>query len=199
VILRLFADDPAPVTLVCAPAGSGKTSLLASWAATSPDTVIAWLNLDDHDDDHAVADYLLSEVLAAVPGELRCFLLRTYVCAEMSDDLAERLTRRGDAAAVFDEFARTNTFTRRLRRTREIYRYHDRGAPSWLPSCCERRRLPGLTQPRGRAGRSQPRADRDHPRTPGLRRDAPLSRNPGPDRRCADVAGGRGVRRPSPR
>jgi LuxR family transcriptional regulator, maltose regulon positive regulatory protein len=47
-VLRL---DPAPVTLVCATAGSGKTSLLAGWAAQCPHGAVAWLTLDRHDDD----------------------------------------------------------------------------------------------------------------------------------------------------
>ncbi len=299
-LLQQLIADPAPVTLVCAPAGSGKTTLLASWVAAMPDTVIAWLNLDAHDDDtrilwshipdalratgrfpeqahlhslvappgevgagfieavvaetaalhepvylvlddvhvlqhpavlnslallvrhlhpdfhlvlasrsdppiglprlrldhrlrelraadlaltpeetsdllelaglrlpesdvtslhqrtegwvagiaiaamalqaddgptgfierfagddHAIADYLLTEVFDALPRDSRDFLLRTSVCAEMSVDLAEQLTGRQDAAAVFNELERTNTFTRQLGRTRENYRYHD--------------------------------------------------------------------------
>ncbi len=47
-ILRI---DPSPVTLVCAPAGAGKTSLLAGWVAQSDDLPIAWLSLDRHDND----------------------------------------------------------------------------------------------------------------------------------------------------
>jgi LuxR family transcriptional regulator, maltose regulon positive regulatory protein len=47
-VLRL---DPAPVTLVCAPAGFGKTSLLTGWVAQSSDRAIAWLSLDRHDND----------------------------------------------------------------------------------------------------------------------------------------------------
>ena len=47
-VLRL---DPAPVTLLCAPAGFGKTSLLADWAAQCPYGAVAWLTLDRHDDD----------------------------------------------------------------------------------------------------------------------------------------------------
>jgi LuxR family transcriptional regulator, maltose regulon positive regulatory protein len=299
-LLCLLADDPAPVTLVCAPAGSGKTTLLASWAAATPDTAIAWLNLDTHDDDtrilwshirdalratgrfpeqahlhdlvappgevgagfveavvaevaalhepfylvlddvhvlqqpavldslallvrhlhpdfhlvlasrsdppiglprlrldhrlrelraadlaltpdetsdllagaglrlpesdlaslqkrtegwvagiaiaamalqvdddptdfverfagddHAIADYLLTEVFDALARDSRDFLLRTSICVGMSVDLARQLTGRQDAAAVFSELERTNTFTRQLGRTRETYRYHD--------------------------------------------------------------------------
>jgi LuxR family transcriptional regulator, maltose regulon positive regulatory protein len=47
-VLRI---DPTPVTLVCAPAGAGKTSLLAGWVAQSADLPIAWLSLDRHDND----------------------------------------------------------------------------------------------------------------------------------------------------
>ena len=50
-LLEVLRGDPAPVTLVCAPAGFGKTSLLASWAAQSPQGAIAWLSLDRHDND----------------------------------------------------------------------------------------------------------------------------------------------------
>ena len=47
-VLRL---DPAPVTLVAAPAGYGKTSLLSGWVAQSRDDAVAWLSLDRHDND----------------------------------------------------------------------------------------------------------------------------------------------------
>ena len=53
---RLFSllDEGAerPVTLVAAPAGSGKTMLLASWiSAGSPPWPVAWLSLDPGDND----------------------------------------------------------------------------------------------------------------------------------------------------
>ena len=41
----------AKVTLVCAPTGWGKTSLLAEWAAVSPDMRFAWVSLDSRDDE----------------------------------------------------------------------------------------------------------------------------------------------------
>jgi LuxR family transcriptional regulator, maltose regulon positive regulatory protein len=50
-LVEIFHSDPAPVTLVCAPAGAGKTSLLAGWVAQSADAAIAWLSLDRHDND----------------------------------------------------------------------------------------------------------------------------------------------------
>jgi LuxR family transcriptional regulator, maltose regulon positive regulatory protein len=299
-LLRVFAEDPAPVTLVCAPAGAGKTSLLASWVATAADATIAWLSLDRHDDDpgrlwtgilgalratgrfpagarlhqlvapvgevapafvdavvaemaalgepvwlvlddvhvlrhaqaldslallvrrlhpnihlvlasradpplglprlrlearlrelraadlaltldeaaaflasegvalpesslrtlhdrtegwvagikiaalalqddgdaeqvvarfggddHAVADYLVTEVLAALPAPTREFLLRTSICTQIPVDLAQRLTGRLDAAPVFEALERDHVFTRRLGRGRDVYRYHE--------------------------------------------------------------------------
>jgi LuxR family transcriptional regulator, maltose regulon positive regulatory protein len=299
-LFRLFTDDPAPVTLVCAPAGSGKTSLLASWVSTAAGAAIAWLSLDRHDDDpgllwarillamkgtgrfpdgsrlhelaappgtvpldfievlvaevaalqepfwlvlddvhvlrheaaldsldalvrqltdgfrlvltsrtdppiglprlrldgrlrearsddlaftpeetaefvvgqglelpdssldllqertegwvagikiatmamqvdqepadfverfggddHAVADYLITEVLATLPEDIRAFLLHTSICEDMSPGLAQLLSGRPDAAAVLDGLERDNMFTRRLGRGREAFRYHD--------------------------------------------------------------------------
>lgn len=50
-LVAVLQQDPAPITLVCAPAGFGKTSLLAGWVAQSPDAAIAWLSLDRHDND----------------------------------------------------------------------------------------------------------------------------------------------------
>jgi LuxR family transcriptional regulator, maltose regulon positive regulatory protein len=41
----------ADVTLVCAPAGYGKTMLLADWAATSTGSDTAWVSLDRDDND----------------------------------------------------------------------------------------------------------------------------------------------------
>ncbi|HWG83899.1 MAG TPA: hypothetical protein VNT60_00350, partial [Deinococcales bacterium] len=42
-----------PLSLVCAPAGFGKTSLLAQWLRQSG-RAAAWLTLDDSDDDPSV-------------------------------------------------------------------------------------------------------------------------------------------------
>jgi LuxR family transcriptional regulator, maltose regulon positive regulatory protein len=76
-------------------------------------------------DDHAVADYLVTEVLGALPAPTRDFLLRTSICAQIGVDLAQRLTARADAALVLEELERDNVFTRRLGRGRDTYRYHE--------------------------------------------------------------------------
>jgi LuxR family maltose regulon positive regulatory protein len=51
---RLFAllDDPLPVTLLCAPAGSGKTMLLSSWLRSrEPPGVVAWVQVERDEED----------------------------------------------------------------------------------------------------------------------------------------------------
>ena len=49
-----------PVTAVTAPAGYGKTALVAGWAHGTPADTVAWLTLDDADNDPAVFwNYLL--------------------------------------------------------------------------------------------------------------------------------------------
>jgi LuxR family transcriptional regulator, maltose regulon positive regulatory protein len=75
--------------------------------------------------DHAVADYLVTEVLANVDEERRAFLLRTSVCPLLRVDLARALSGREDAGSLLDVLERDHVFTQRLGRTREAYRYHE--------------------------------------------------------------------------
>jgi LuxR family maltose regulon positive regulatory protein len=42
-----------PLTLLAAPPGFGKTTLLAEWAAATAEPAVAWLSLDDDDNDPA--------------------------------------------------------------------------------------------------------------------------------------------------
>lgn len=68
---RLERATTARLTLVCAPAGYGKTTLLTEWLAapTAEGAAVAWLALDAADDDPAVLwAYVLAAVDAAVPG-----------------------------------------------------------------------------------------------------------------------------------
>ena len=61
-LLRLLTAEPAAsIVSIVAPPGYGKTLLLADWAARERRPV-AWLTLDDHDNDPAV---LLSYLAAA--------------------------------------------------------------------------------------------------------------------------------------
>lgn len=50
-LVAALSRDPMRVTLVLAPAGFGKTSLLAAWVAQMPGGTVAWLSLDRHDND----------------------------------------------------------------------------------------------------------------------------------------------------
>src|SRR5919198_130277 len=50
---RLEAAGGTPVVAVTAPAGYGKTALLAQWAQRDP-RPFAWLSIDHHDNDPAV-------------------------------------------------------------------------------------------------------------------------------------------------
>ncbi len=64
-LVELLDDDPRPVTLICGPAGAGKTTLLAAWlsAHDGPRPAVAWLDIDQHDND---AFLLWNALLAAL-------------------------------------------------------------------------------------------------------------------------------------
>lgn len=68
---RLEAGASARLTLVSAPPGVGKTTLLAEWARTAPDTArqVAWLSLDAGDNEPgSFWSYVVASLEASVPG-----------------------------------------------------------------------------------------------------------------------------------
>jgi LuxR family maltose regulon positive regulatory protein len=75
-------------------------------------------------DDRAIAGYLVEEVLAAQPPELRAFLLRTCVADRLCGDLADALTGGSDGARVLARLERDHVFTSAAGPTRAWYRYH---------------------------------------------------------------------------
>jgi ATP/maltotriose-dependent transcriptional regulator MalT len=75
-------------------------------------------------DDRAIAGYLVEEVLAAQPPELRAFLLRTCVADRLCGDLADALTGGTDGARVLARLEREHVFTSAAGPTRAWYRYH---------------------------------------------------------------------------
>jgi LuxR family transcriptional regulator, maltose regulon positive regulatory protein len=75
-------------------------------------------------DDRAIAGYLVEEVLAAQPPELRSFLLRTCVADRLCGDLADALTGGTDGARVLARLEREHVFTSAAGPTRAWYRYH---------------------------------------------------------------------------
>ena len=71
LIDRLSRGAESALTLVSAPAGFGKTSLLADWlaAAGADGRAAAWLSLDQRDNDPALFwTYLVAALKTAVPG-----------------------------------------------------------------------------------------------------------------------------------
>ena len=57
------------LTLVSAPAGFGKTTLLAEWVAAVPTRPVAWVSLDQSDNDSAVFwSYLITALQKIQPG-----------------------------------------------------------------------------------------------------------------------------------
>ena len=68
---RLNRGAESALTLVSAPAGFGKTTLLAEWLAAAPadGRSAAWLSLDQRDNDPAVFwTYLVAALQTAAPG-----------------------------------------------------------------------------------------------------------------------------------
>ena len=65
LIERLARGDPRPVVRVVAPAGYGKTTLLAQWAERS-DKAFGWVSLDERDNDPRVLLTYVAEALNAV-------------------------------------------------------------------------------------------------------------------------------------
>ena len=65
---RLEQRRDRPLTLVVAPAGYGKTTLVTSWLETC-DCPSAWLSLDEDDNDLALfLSYFLAAIQTMFPG-----------------------------------------------------------------------------------------------------------------------------------
>lgn len=75
-------------------------------------------------DDANIAEYFLSEVLAAQPPEIRDFLLRTSVVDDFTVELAEALIQRGDARHIISVLERANAFVQPVAARSAVHRYH---------------------------------------------------------------------------
>src|SRR5687767_1937402 len=68
---RLDRGAESALTLVSAPAGFGKSTLLTDWVTAAPagGRSVAWLSLDQRDNDPALFwSYLVAAVRTALPG-----------------------------------------------------------------------------------------------------------------------------------
>jgi LuxR family transcriptional regulator, maltose regulon positive regulatory protein len=69
LIERLSRASESKLTLVSAPAGFGKTTLLAEWLAAAPERSVAWLSLDQRDNDPLLFwTYVVAALETAAPG-----------------------------------------------------------------------------------------------------------------------------------
>jgi LuxR family maltose regulon positive regulatory protein len=75
-------------------------------------------------DDRAVTEYLLGEVIASQPADIRDFLLRTCVSERICGQLAEVLVDSGRGQRRLEELERANTFITSVGPHRRWYRYH---------------------------------------------------------------------------
>lgn len=94
--LRDLLDEAVPVTTICAPAGYGKTLLLADWIETTGEADKAWVSLDAADDEPS---RFFSGVLAAIrecAGVPEGHRLRDLV-GPVEGDLAGFVAELGDA------------------------------------------------------------------------------------------------------
>jgi hypothetical protein len=79
---RLERGLHRPVTLVCAPAGYGKTTLLSDWLAGSGYPYI-WLSLDESDSDLAVfLNYFVAAIRTAYPNSEKIKQFKGYVTSD---------------------------------------------------------------------------------------------------------------------
>ena len=70
---RLAAGLNSPLTLISAPAGFGKTTLISEWqAGVGRDDPLAWLSLEDDDNDLSrFLTYFIAALATLKPGSAR--------------------------------------------------------------------------------------------------------------------------------
>ena len=71
-----------------------------------------------------VLDYLVDEVLAGQPADVRSFLLDTSVLDDLSGPLCDAVTGRSDGQQVLEALERSNLFVVPLDDERQWWRYH---------------------------------------------------------------------------
>ncbi|MDI7275523.1 MAG: tetratricopeptide repeat protein, partial [Anaerolineae bacterium] len=106
---RLNEGCRRKLTLVSAPAGFGKTTLLAEWAAAAR-LLVAWVSLDEHDNDpHRFWTYVIAALAGPSPVAEAPLLLQPGPSRALDDALAGWINEAvhavpGDLALVLDDF-----------------------------------------------------------------------------------------------
>ncbi len=75
-------------------------------------------------DDRYIVDYLVEEVLARQPAQIRDFLIRTAILDRLSGPLCDAVTGTQGGKAMLDGLDRANLFVVPLDDNRQWYRYH---------------------------------------------------------------------------
>ena len=95
---------------------------LAAWALDRVEDRVGFVDhLATRDD--TLPDYLLSEVLAEQPADMRDFLLRTSILERVWPDLANVLTGRSDGWRTLSRLERDFAFVQAVQPSREWFRY----------------------------------------------------------------------------
>ena len=111
----LLRGAQGPVTLVSAPAGFGKTTMLASWFTTAPsapddDQLVAWVSLDERDHEAtSFWTYVLLALDRAVPGSGAGALTllqsgQATVEAVLAGVVNELSVHSGEVTVVLDDY-----------------------------------------------------------------------------------------------
>jgi LuxR family transcriptional regulator, maltose regulon positive regulatory protein len=112
LVERLRASRGTKLTVVAAPAGSGKTTLLGAWREVEePERSVAWLTLDEGDNDPVVLwSYVLAALQKALPGlQVSTSPERAGAGGVMDvvlPELINELASAGEVALVLDDFHR---------------------------------------------------------------------------------------------
>lgn len=75
-------------------------------------------------DDRYIVDYLVEEVLARQPAQVRGFLVQTCILDRLTGPLCDAVTGQGGGKAMLESLDRANLFVVPLDGTRRWYRYH---------------------------------------------------------------------------
>jgi LuxR family maltose regulon positive regulatory protein len=116
LLARLAEGLRRPLTLIAAPPGWGKTTLLSAWAAAAPAPALAWVSLDVRDNDPTrFWGYVILALQRARPGvgDTSLALLRSHQPASaeavLTPLLNELATLATDSVLVLDDYHAIDT------------------------------------------------------------------------------------------
>jgi LuxR family maltose regulon positive regulatory protein len=115
--------DPELDLLLERTAGWAAGLRLAAMALTHADAPLTFVT-SFAGDDHAVADYLVTEVLSALPSDVVDLLLAVSVAEVISVGLAGVLSGRTDAGAILSDLEASNALVHRASDEPDAYQLH---------------------------------------------------------------------------